>query len=284
MIGIYKITSHKGSVYVGQSIDINRRRRSYKNLKCKAQIRVYNSLKKHGWDNHKFEVIQECKEEELNDLEVYYMELHQSLNSKSGLNLRGGGTNLAHSEETKRKISEANKGRKLTEEQIKKLSNALKGRVCSEERKKQISLMLSKRIHTEESKLRASLTHKRRFSESEWSLKFTGDKNPFYGKKHTEETKNKISELAKNRPGPSKEIREKIGVKLRIKINQYTMDGVFIKEWDSITNASAHLGIDASYIAKTCKGQHKQAKGFIFKYASIGMSYGMTTTLDFNGI
>ena len=44
-----------------------------------------------------------------------------------------------HSEETKKKMSEARKGRKLSEETKRKLSEALKGRKCSEETKRKMS-------------------------------------------------------------------------------------------------------------------------------------------------
>lgn len=279
MIGIYKITNPKGKIYIGQSIDVDRRRRVYKTMKCDRQFKIYSSLKKYGWDNHKFEVIHECQEEELNDLEVYYIDLYQSFNSEFGLNLNSGGGNRRHSEETKIKIRKALKGRKMSEEQKKKLSEAWKTRVVSKETRKKVSLALSKRIHTEESKLKASLSHKKRFSDPRVRLSISGENASFYGKKHTEENKKILSEIAKNRPSMSKETREKIGLSSRIKINQYTTEGVFIREWDSIVGASADLKIDASYIAKVCNGKHKQAKGFIFKHAGFSLSQGMRTTL-----
>ena len=48
MIGIYKITSPSNKIYIGQSINIERRFNSYKNLShCKQQIKLYNSLQKY---------------------------------------------------------------------------------------------------------------------------------------------------------------------------------------------------------------------------------------------
>ena len=52
MIGIYKITSPSDRIYIGQSIDINKRFRKYYNLKCKQQPKLYNSLCKYGVDAH----------------------------------------------------------------------------------------------------------------------------------------------------------------------------------------------------------------------------------------
>ena len=54
MIGIYKITSPTNKIYIGQSIDIENRFTKYKSLDCKNQVRLYNSLKKYGFDKHKF--------------------------------------------------------------------------------------------------------------------------------------------------------------------------------------------------------------------------------------
>lgn len=88
MIGIYKITSPSKKIYIGQSIDIERRFYMYKRLhQCKSQIALYNSFKKYGAENHKFEVLSECEESELNDKERYYQDAFSVL-SKGGLNCR----------------------------------------------------------------------------------------------------------------------------------------------------------------------------------------------------
>lgn len=106
IIGIYKITSPSGKVYIGQSIDCNTRRRWYKNLNCKGQVRLYNSIMKHGWDKHTFEVIHRCDTSELNDLEIYYIDLFQSFNTNNGLNMRpGGDSGRVWSDESKNKLS-----------------------------------------------------------------------------------------------------------------------------------------------------------------------------------
>lgn len=136
MIGIYKITSPSGKVYIGQSIDIDKRKNNYKNLNCKDQPKIYNSLNKYGWLNHKFEVIEECNIEFLNEQEVnwkkYYLEYFKN-NWKMVLFCElydtGGGP---RSQETKNKISKTNMGHhrnlgcKRTEETKLILSNIAK--------------------------------------------------------------------------------------------------------------------------------------------------------------
>ena len=96
MIGIYKITSPTKKVYIGQSINIEKRIIRYRNLHCKSQPKIYNSIKKYGWDKHIFEILLECEIHELNDKERYFQDLFNTVengmnctltmqNSKSGI-------------------------------------------------------------------------------------------------------------------------------------------------------------------------------------------------------
>jgi hypothetical protein len=48
MIGIYKITSPSKKVYIGQSVNIEKRKYFYEIGNCKKQIKLYNSIKKYG--------------------------------------------------------------------------------------------------------------------------------------------------------------------------------------------------------------------------------------------
>jgi group I intron endonuclease len=108
-IGIYKIINPKGKIYVGQSINIEKRFKEYKNIHStiKQQIKIYNSLKKYGPENHIFETIEECILEQLNEKEIYWG-LYYNVLDKDGLNLRLGDANGLCSQETKDKISKAN--------------------------------------------------------------------------------------------------------------------------------------------------------------------------------
>lgn len=71
------------------SSNIYIRWKSYRGGHRKYQSKLYNSFKKHGYKNHKFEVIHYCSPCELNDIEKYYIELFQSC-GKNGLNVRSG--------------------------------------------------------------------------------------------------------------------------------------------------------------------------------------------------
>lgn len=115
MKGIYKITSPSGRIYIGQSNNLDKRRRHYTPGRCKNQKLINNSLRKYGYKNHIFEVIHELPEDVNQDiLDVYekiYHDQYKELGFKM-LNLKecgkGGGK---HSEETKRIIGLQSKER-----------------------------------------------------------------------------------------------------------------------------------------------------------------------------
>jgi predicted AAA+ superfamily ATPase len=97
---------------------------------------------------------------------------------------------------------------------------------------------------------------------------FTGDKNPFYDKKHTNESKEKMSNAVK-KSFSNIEIIEKLStIKNKIKrpLYQFDMNGNFIKEWDSVSRIKRELNFDRKTIKQVCNGVYKQAYGFIWKY------------------
>ena len=54
---------------------------------------------------------------------------------------------------------------------------------------------------------------------------------------------------------------------IKRKVNQYTLQGEYIKSWDYIKLATLELGIDNSSITKCCKGILKQTGGYKWGYA-----------------
>ena len=55
-------------------------------------------------------------------------------------------------------------------------------------------------------------------------------------------------------------------INTRKKVNQYDLNGNFIKTWDCIIQAAKYYGINRSLITDVCKGRRKTAKGFIWRY------------------
>ena len=116
MTGIYKITNPIGQVYIGQTTDVKRRFREYRNFlnSAKFQKKLYNSFIEFGFKDHKFEVILECYPVFLNEKERYYQEKYDVLSDK-GLNLVYTKTALKRkrlSDASKRRIMESKTGNK----------------------------------------------------------------------------------------------------------------------------------------------------------------------------
>ena len=142
MIGIYKITNPKGKVYIGQSVNIEKRFFDYSPLKIKvkSQIKLYNSLNKYSPNNHVFEIIDECSINYLNEKERYWQEFYNSI--EDGLNCRYTKTNDKSgymSLESKLKMSNSRIGKPQTIEHKTKITNSKIGRKLSEDTKKKIS-------------------------------------------------------------------------------------------------------------------------------------------------
>lgn len=117
-----------------------------------------------------------------------------------------GVAGLVFSEEHRRKLGDASRGKKrppMSEEQKRKHSEFMKGnkfglgKKHSPETKKKIAVS---RIGTPSPAkgIPKSEEQKRKISES-LSRSIRGEKNPFWGKHHTEETKKKISETKRSR-------------------------------------------------------------------------------------
>jgi len=110
--GIYKILNPEGKIYIGCTINWDRRLFEYQNLKVKGQSKIYESLIKFGYINHIFEIIEECNIDLLYEKEIYWINFFNSV--EDGLNVRIGGRNGNLTQSTKDKISDALKGRKNT--------------------------------------------------------------------------------------------------------------------------------------------------------------------------
>lgn len=65
------------------------------------------------------------------------------------------------------------------------------------------------------------------------------------------------------------EVKKQISERCSIPILQYTLQGEFIKEYSSITQAQLELNIKSNHIGCCCIGRRKTCSGFIWKYKNI---------------
>jgi len=184
---IYRLTNKiNGKMYHGQSTkeNINDRWKRYKGLHCKNQPKIYNALKKYGPDNFLFEVIDTTPQNQpqLDDLEIDYIAKFDSMNN--GYNCDPGGKGGKHSDETKNKMSESHKGKKMSDYNKIALLKANLGRKMSEQSKIRMSNNHKGLQRSEETKLKLSIANK-------------GSNNNMFGKTHSNETKQKMSESLK---------------------------------------------------------------------------------------
>lgn len=95
MIGIYKITNQiNGKCYIGQSINIKQRWKAHRTRAFNSDEidkPFYRAIRKYGLQNFNFEVIEECKKEELNEREKYWIAYYNSNDKNFGYNLTIGG-------------------------------------------------------------------------------------------------------------------------------------------------------------------------------------------------
>jgi group I intron endonuclease len=178
---IYKITNPKDKIYIGCTIDFKRRLSEYRRLSIVGQVKLYNSLSKYGFNNHKFEIVEECSDDILHEREIYWIKYFNCI--EEGLNIRLGNRTGALMESTKQKISKALKGRKntwtkqgggatgykYTEEQIQKMS---KPRVNKWERDKLVPPHI-----VEEIRLKYKEGHKRSSLSREYNVSWGTIKN-----------------------------------------------------------------------------------------------------------
>lgn len=90
--GIYKITNQiNGKVYIGQSINIERRWRRHKSDVENRDYPIYRAIRKYGLENFYFEIVEETLVSELNEKERYWISFYGSAFSEKGYNLTLGG-------------------------------------------------------------------------------------------------------------------------------------------------------------------------------------------------
>lgn len=128
------------------------------------------------------------------------------------------------------------------------------------------------------------------------SERMKGENNPFYGKKHSKETIEKMKTLLKSRVYKPKtmesklkgiprtdEVKRKISeaqkgkiiseeakknlslALSKVPVDQFTKNGEFVQTWLSAHQVVKELGI--YHVARVCRGERKYAGGFIWRFS-----------------
>lgn len=182
MLGrIYLITNMvNNKKYVGQTIKpIDKRLKEHFKaafVENRKSI-IYKAIRKYGKDNFTIICVQDnIVVSDLDVLEKYWIQYYDTF-GKNGYNATTGGNQCRISEETKLKISIALTGKSRSEETKKKMSESQKGKIGA------LNSFYGK-THSKETieKIKKTLRGQ-----------MDGESNPFYGKIHSEESKNKMS-------------------------------------------------------------------------------------------
>ena len=226
-----------GKKYIGQTD--NERRRKYEHFShCNKKSRdnkFYRAIKKYGWNNFIYGVIEEFLIDELDDMETYYIKEYNTF--EDGYNSVAGGKatrGYKHTEKTKQLLREIKTGTKHSLETRQKMSvdrvgipNKSKGRPQSIESRKRTSERMKGenhplygKGHSEESKIKMSLSF-------------------------TEERKEKIRQVNKNRE------RKYLNVKITF------VDGSEIYVSDGIKKWCKENGYNLGELYKLKRGEKK---------------------------
>lgn len=205
MIGIYKITNTiNNKSYVGcSSVSVEGRIKCHLECNDRGSQLVKFAIMKYGREAFISEVIEECCVEDLKDRERYWISFYDTIAPK-GYNLTSGGEGYEgwhfaeevnrnrkpHSEETKQKIGDANRGQRRSESQLERIRVASKLRNSRPEVRAKISKANSN--PSLETREKMSRSQKKRFENSP---------STFKGCHHSEESRKKISDSAKLRVG-----------------------------------------------------------------------------------
>ena len=159
-------------------------------------------------------------------------------NSLKGKYFGGNMPGRRKSEEHKKKLSIANKGK----HDMNGCKNPHYGKTMSDESKQKMSLNRSNNY---------------------------GINNHMYGKRHSECTKEKISKSnkgkfsGKNNPSYGKKPEEQ-----KKQIAQYTRNGILISTYESMGSAERLLGISHAHISDCCNGKRKTAGGYHWEFVN----------------
>lgn len=272
---IYKFTSPSNKSYIGLTRDVKRRIAEHKRASLTSQRKFYTAIRKYGFDSFDFVVLEEVESnsiEELHSLlcekEKYYISLYDTFYNGYNLTEGGGGTaglfaelnpfyKRKHTEETKKKISKAHKGKKLSQQHKEKIAKSTKEALknLSEEKKIKIKTSYKHRksvVCIETNKIYNSITEcaeKLDISRSEIRLVCEGKRIS---------AKNMTFRYVVN--GVIQHIQVENKAKRKIMCVQTQ------KKYESITQASQELNLRHQHISAVLNGRQKTTKGLSFVY------------------
>ena len=209
---VYRYTcSATGKYYVGIT-KLSMKDRSRRNMSGYRGSRCFwNAIQKHGVDNFVLDILHSnLTKDEAERLEVLEIQRHNSI-SPHGYNLEPGGNVPDIHPETRRKISESLRGRKLSPETRQKLSEVRRGRKFSHEHRQNLSESARGKKHSEATRQKISEVQRGKVVSAETRQKLS---KAHRGRKLSEAHRQKMSESQRGKV-ISTETRQKLSEALR---------------------------------------------------------------------
>jgi group I intron endonuclease len=236
-----------GKKYIGQSINEKKRKIQHISL-CGKGIdhKFYRAVRKYGWDNFIYGIIDYYHYENLNEQEIYYVETYDTY--KNGYNSTLGGEGMrgfTHNEKTRQKISESNKNRTISEKTRQKISEAGIGRTHSEETRKKISDGISGKNHPMYGKV--------------------GELHHGYGISRSDETKEKISNTLRGRTIPKEITKRRNQTRYGNMYYEITKPDGIVEYVDDLKSYAIENGLYSGQMYNVANGKANHHKGYKVK-------------------
>lgn len=264
---VYKHTTPNGKVYIGitcRPLEV-RWKKDGSGYKTQA---FYRAIKKYGWKNIKHDIIAEnLTVDEANQMEIDLIKKYDSTNPDFGYNITTGGEGCCGfhlSEETRKKLSQINKGKKHTPEEIEKMRKNCTGWKQTEEAKAKISKGLKGKPKSEEHKEKLRLANLGKKTSPETKAKLSAAHK---GKKLTDNQKLAISLRTKGKH-LSEETKDKIKKNSKSKKKVICVENGMV--FDTVKDASSWLGMTPNAVSNAVCGYVERAGGYHWKYYEEG--------------